>query len=59
MSQLTLQIRPADTPSEELTKILEHDGCVVLKNFVSKTLIEAINDELRPFIEATMRRTAT
>ncbi len=55
MSQRTLKIRPAETPSEELTKILKHDGCVVLENFVSKNLIESINDELRPFIEATMR----
>lgn len=26
MSQRELQIRPADTPSEELSKILERDG---------------------------------
>ena len=55
MSQRELQIRPADTPSEELAKILERDGCVVLKDFASKTQIESIKSDLRPFIEATMR----
>ena len=55
MSERALKIRPADTPSEELTKILERDGCVVLEDFVSKTLVKSINEELRPFIEATMR----
>ena len=55
MSQRALQIRPADAPSEELTKILERDGCVVLEDFVAKTLVKSINDELGPFIEATMQ----
>ena len=48
-----LQICPADTPSEELAKILERDGCVVLKDFVSKTQVESLASDLRPFIETT------
>ena len=55
MSQRELQIRPADTPSEELAKILDRDGCVVLKDFASKTQVESIKSDLQPFIEATMR----
>ncbi|NKB99601.1 MAG: phytanoyl-CoA dioxygenase family protein [Pseudomonadales bacterium] len=53
MSRRELQIRPADTPSEELTKILERDGCVVLKDFASKAEIEAIQSDLRPFIDTS------
>ena len=55
MNQRELQIRPADTPSEELVKILERDGCVVLKDFASKAQIESIKSDLQPYIEATMR----
>lgn len=55
MSQRELQTRPADTPNKELAKILEHDGCVVLKDFASKTQIESITSDLRPFVEATMQ----
>jgi ectoine hydroxylase-related dioxygenase (phytanoyl-CoA dioxygenase family) len=55
MSQRELQIRPADTPSEELAKILDRDGCVVLKDFASKAQVESIKSDLQPFIEATMR----
>ena len=53
MSQRELQIRPADTPSEALGTILERDGCVVLKDFVSKTQVESIMSDLRPYIETT------
>ena len=53
MSKSELQIRPADTPSEELAKLLERDGCVVLKDFASKTQVESITSDLRPFIETT------
>ena len=55
MSHRELQARPADTPSEELARILERDGCVVLKDFASKTQVESITSDLRPFIETTMR----
>ena len=54
MSPHELQIRPADTPSEELAKILERDGCVVLREFASKAQVESIRRDLQPFIEATM-----
>jgi ectoine hydroxylase-related dioxygenase (phytanoyl-CoA dioxygenase family) len=55
MSQHELQIRPADTPSEKLAKILEFDGCVVLKDFISKTQVESLSGDLRPYIDATMK----
>ncbi|MEE2783902.1 MAG: phytanoyl-CoA dioxygenase family protein [Pseudomonadota bacterium] len=55
MSQSELQIRPADTTCEELVKILERDGCVVLEDFASMNEVESITSELRPFIETTMR----
>ena len=55
MSKRELQTRPAGAPSEELTAILERDGCVVLKDFASQTQVASINSDLRPFIEATMR----
>ena len=55
MTQRELQIRPADAPFEDLAKILESDGCVVLKDFASKSQVGALNNELRPFIDATMQ----
>ena len=55
MNQRELQIRPADTPSKELVKILERDGCVVLKDFASKAQVQALSSDLQPFIEATAR----
>ncbi len=55
MGQSELQVRSADTTSEELVKILERDGCVVLKDFVSKTQVESLSSDLQPFIETTMQ----
>lgn len=54
MSQHELQVRPADTASKELAKILEHDGCVVLKDFISKNQVDMLSSDLRPYIDATM-----
>jgi ectoine hydroxylase-related dioxygenase (phytanoyl-CoA dioxygenase family) len=53
--QRNLQTRLAHTPSEELAKILEEDGCVVLKDFASAAQIKAITGDMEPYIEATMR----
>jgi ectoine hydroxylase-related dioxygenase (phytanoyl-CoA dioxygenase family) len=44
-----------ETSSKELAAILEEDGCLVLKNFLSPDQVDAIDDDLRPFVEATMR----
>ena len=44
-----------ETSSEDLAAILEEDGCLVLKNFLSYDQVNAIDDDLRPFVEATMR----
>jgi ectoine hydroxylase-related dioxygenase (phytanoyl-CoA dioxygenase family) len=49
-----LQTRPADTPTRELVEILKSDGGVILKDYISKTQVESITSDLRPFIEATM-----
>ena len=54
MTQHKLQTLPADTPSEELAKILKSDGCLVLKDFASKAQVESLKSDLQPFIEATM-----
>jgi ectoine hydroxylase-related dioxygenase (phytanoyl-CoA dioxygenase family) len=51
-----IQIRAANTLSEELAKILERDGCVVLKDFVSNTQVESLVSDLQPFIEASAPR---
>ena len=37
----------------EVVEILQQDGCVVVRNLVAESLMEAIYDELKPFIEAT------
>ena len=55
MPQRELQSRPADAPSEELAKILKRDGCVVLKDFASKTQVESLYHDLQPFIDATAK----
>lgn len=44
-----------ETSSEDLAAILEQDGCLVLKNFLSSDQVDAIENDLRPFVEATMR----
>lgn len=53
LSKPEIQIRPADAPSEDLVGILEREGCVILKDFVSKAQVDAIMSELRPFIDPT------
>ncbi len=53
MSKPKIQIRPADAPSEELVGILEREGCVILRDFVSNAQVDSILSELRPFIEPT------
>ena len=55
MNQHVLQVRPADTPSVELAKILQTDGCVVLADFISKAQVERLSGDLRPYIDATMK----
>jgi ectoine hydroxylase-related dioxygenase (phytanoyl-CoA dioxygenase family) len=50
-----LQIRPADSPTNDLVEILKSDGGVILKDFIPKTEVESIMSDLRPFIDATMR----
>lgn len=55
MTPRELQTRSADTSSEELARLLERDGCVVLQDFASKTEIESLRRDLQPFVEATAR----
>ncbi len=37
----------------EVVEVLQQDGCVVVRNLVAESLMEAIYDELKTFIEAT------
>lgn len=38
---------------EEVVEVLKQDGCVIIRNLVAESLMDAIYDELKPFIEAT------
>ena len=38
---------------EDIVAILKHDGCVIMRNLVPKSLMDSIYSELEPFIEAT------
>ena len=55
MGQLDIRTCAPETSSEDLASILRQDGCLVLKNFLSSDRVDAIDDDLRPFVEATMR----
>ena len=50
-----IRICAPETSSEDLAAILEQDGCLVLNNFLSSDQVDAIDDDLKPFLEATMR----
>ena len=39
--------------AEEVVEVLQRDGCVIVRNLVSESLMDAIYAELKPFIEAT------
>ena len=54
MSQRELQIRAADTSSEDLAEILSQDGGVILEDFISKAEVDAIMGDLKPYIDTTM-----
>jgi len=39
--------------AEDVVEVLQQDGCVIVRNLVSASLLDAIYAELKPFIEAT------
>src|SRR5262245_8301671 len=39
--------------AEDVVGVLKHDGCVIVRNLVRESLMDAIDDELQPFIAAT------
>jgi ectoine hydroxylase-related dioxygenase (phytanoyl-CoA dioxygenase family) len=39
--------------TEDIVEVLKQDGCVIIRNLVAHSLVDAIYDELKPFIEAT------
>ncbi|PRC43893.1 phytanoyl-CoA dioxygenase, partial [Mycobacterium sp. ITM-2017-0098] len=44
---------PADTPAEEIADHLRRDGYVIVDNLASVQLMDAIDDELAPYLAAT------
>ena len=39
--------------AEDIVEVLQQDGCVIVRNLVPDSLLDAIYAELKPFIEAT------
>jgi len=46
---MSLQKLPADAPIEDILKVLEEDGGLILTNFLSQSTLETIATELKPF----------
>ena len=44
---------PADTPAEEVLKVLARDGALILDDMLTPESTDAFRDELRPYVEAT------
>jgi ectoine hydroxylase-related dioxygenase (phytanoyl-CoA dioxygenase family) len=43
---------PADAPSDEVSDVLERDGCVVLDRVLDRATIAALSGEMAPYMEA-------
>ena len=39
--------------TEDVVAVVQRDGGVIVRNLVTESLMDAIHDELKPFIEAT------
>lgn len=50
---MCVKYRPPATSATELVDILSADGCVVVTDLADATLIDRIEDELRPYAEKT------
>jgi len=50
---MTLVHVPADTPAEKIHEILARDGALVIDDLASTDVIDAIADEMSPFVDAT------
>ena len=55
MRQTKLLTCPSDSSIEILADILKRDGCVILKDFLSKARVASILAELSPYMMATNR----
>ena len=55
MRQTKLLTCPPDSSIEILADILKRDGCVILKDFLSKARVASILAELSPYMKATNR----
>ncbi|MEO1936664.1 MAG: phytanoyl-CoA dioxygenase family protein [Myxococcales bacterium] len=44
---------PAKTEVAELVAVIQNEGALILEDVLSEGQVEAVNDELRPYIEAT------
>jgi hypothetical protein len=49
----SLETLPPDTPIEELTRIFERDGALIVRDALPPELLDTVVDELRPYVEAT------
>jgi ectoine hydroxylase-related dioxygenase (phytanoyl-CoA dioxygenase family) len=50
---MQVQVLKNTTAAEEVIEGLKQDGCVIVRNLAADSLMDAIHDELKPFIEAT------
>ncbi|MBW2294057.1 MAG: phytanoyl-CoA dioxygenase family protein, partial [Deltaproteobacteria bacterium] len=44
---------PADASPQDITKILQRDGCAVVDRLVSRAAIDRVREEMAPYIERT------
>ena len=49
----SLETLAPDAPIEELTRIFERDGALIVRDAMSPALLDTVLDELMPYIEAT------
>ena len=55
MSQPKIKSFKKDISSDELVKTLQEDGCFIFEDFLSNDEVNDIENDLDPFIEATMQ----
>ncbi|KAL4875195.1 PhyH-domain-containing protein [Aspergillus karnatakaensis] len=44
----------ASTPSEEISKLIASDGAVIVRQFIPPSVVDALNEEIDPYLAATI-----
>jgi ectoine hydroxylase-related dioxygenase (phytanoyl-CoA dioxygenase family) len=52
---LNIQHLPANSTKEQVSEIIDRDGCVIIDQVLDLTAIESINSEISPYLEAAKK----